>query len=647
MASDSNTRELEWFDLETRMRELLYSQLEPVISKAKEDREQYNILRIYCRNLEKRLKDLEIVVLGDKNAETAIMNLVNRCSDIDGLLKKNIVRFNQEFSKTDEHFKALEFQLAAQEESVKIILDKKDHADADISKLKSLLDEHKTTVLSEVESLSMSFQDMNKAYVNVAMKTEERAMEAYYKAQTNSLEMYNYKKEIDNIRKDIVESLTLIREVRGYKVDTSVFDQKNEFVMKKFEDLTFELQRQNDEILKRDDFIEKFIPLQMATMISDYLHYFNDLRTRKKIAEFEDLKLKALNISALESKDTQTLDNRITEILDQMKHVEERKVELLTNDTNANKEKKATRTLKVGEIMFPPNYEETPKGPPGLTKEEVEDIVQKLLTSRLENDFLRFRLEMQKNIQDVNKTLASTCNESQTMDQQIMSEIQELQKKIDKNQKNHGDGQSELAKAYEILKSELKFSVHSLNNLGQMVVCLVENAQIQQALEAQDEEDRHNMAYNFEKELQSEMAANTPRTPRTPAANLAYKSTIPSANFAFQKKCVSCGTANSILSGFRTSLMYKPTALFYRNKKFERPELIGLKGRILKACWESTASSLPWKHEAFEKIITEAARNNINTSLDDTERELPSLVTPSVRAKSTNNRRFRLGSLQM
>ena len=64
------------------------------------------------------------------------------------------------------------------------------------------------------------------------------------------------------------------------------------------------------------------------------------------------------------------------------------------------------------------------------------------------------------------------------------------------------DENSALFKSFEIMKSEFKFSVHSLDNLGQMVVCLVENAQIQQALEAQDEEDRHNMAYTFEKELQ-------------------------------------------------------------------------------------------------------------------------------------------------
>src|SRR5574343_1221284 len=114
-----------------------------------------------------------------------------------------------------------------------------------------------------------------------------------------------------------------------------------------------------------------------------------------------------------------------------------------------------------------------------------------------------------------------------------------------------------------------------------------------------------------------------------------YTSTIPSANFAFQKKCVSCGTANSILSGFRTSLLYKPTPLFYRNKKFERPELIGLKGRILKACWDSTSPNLPWKHETFEKIINDAAKNAVTSSLQ--ENELPRLVTPSHRARSTNN----------
>ena len=55
MSDDKKSRELEWFDLETRMRELLYIQLEPVIGKAREDREQHNSLKIHCRSVSIRI----------------------------------------------------------------------------------------------------------------------------------------------------------------------------------------------------------------------------------------------------------------------------------------------------------------------------------------------------------------------------------------------------------------------------------------------------------------------------------------------------------------------------------------------------------------------------------------------------------------
>lgn len=39
------SRELEWFDLETRMREVLFEQLEPIVNNAKKDREAANNLK--------------------------------------------------------------------------------------------------------------------------------------------------------------------------------------------------------------------------------------------------------------------------------------------------------------------------------------------------------------------------------------------------------------------------------------------------------------------------------------------------------------------------------------------------------------------------------------------------------------------------
>lgn len=640
MSQAQNTRELEWFDLETRMRELLYHQLEPIMSKTREDRENHNNLKLHCRSLEKRLKDLEVVVLGDKNADTAILNLTNRCAEIDGTLKKEVVRIDQEAISLNEKLKNFGFVLETAKEAMKILIDKKDHADADIEQLRSLIDEHKVVVLSEVEKLNLCFKDMNKAYIEIAYKTDEKCLEAYNKAQLNCIEMGNYKREIDNIRRDVVESLSLVKEIRGFKLDSHLFDQRNEVVDKRINEICCELQRNKDELLNRDSFIDKFIPLQIASAISDYLHFFSDLKTRKKIAEFENLKLKELNSLALENKEVETRDDRMTKILNEMKHVEERKVELLTNEIKTPVKRLSTKALKPGEIVFPPTFEEKPLGPPGLSKEEVEEIVQRMLSDRLEPDFLKLRLEMNHSFAEVHKTLTSKSNEFSSMDHQILSELNDLALRSEKNQESLLEESSSLLKAFEILKSEFKFSVHSLKNLGQMVVTLVENAQIQQALEAQDEEDRHNMAYNFEKELQSEIVVSTPKA----SANV-YKSTVPSGNFSFQKKCISCGGASSILSGFRTSLLYRPTPLFYRNKKFERPELIGLKGRIVKTCWESTAAHLPWKHDAFEKMLNDATKGTAPAS-QEVERELPSLGTPAHRAKSTHNRKFRFGSMQ-
>ena len=633
--SNSNTRELEWFDLETRMRELLYIQLEPVIQKAKQDREQNSALKLYCKTLEKRLKDLETVVLGDKTAETAIVEIINRCADIDGNVKKQVVRLDQDITQIHESMKKTEFFLETANENMKILADTKDHTEADVSNLKNIIEDNKHIVLAEVEKLNLCFQEMNKVYMGLAYKSEEKALEAIHKANQNSQEMMNYKKEIDGIRKDIFESLSLIKEVRGYKLDSSVFESRSEVVDKKFLEINHELQRQRDNLLNRDSFIDKFIPLQTATMISDYLHFFTDLKTKKKIAEYENIKLKELNYLALDVKEVDSREDKMSWILNEMRHIEERKVELLTNDP-APTGKLSKRVTKVGDINFPPNFEDSPKGPPGLSKDEVEEIVYRILSVRLESDFLKFRLDMQSNIEKIYRSITNLSNESQSMDHQILLEIQDLGKRLEKTQKTLMDENSELVKVYDILKSELKFASHALNSLGQMVVCLVENAQIEQALESQDEEDRHNMAYNFEKELQSELVMQQPKEPF-------YTSTIPSANFAFQKKCVSCGNANSILSGFRTSLLYKPTPLFYRSKKFDRPELIGLKGRILKACWDSTSPSLPWKHEIFEKMISEAAKTSLSASIQ--EQELPRLVTPNHRVKSTHNRKFRFGSV--
>ena len=193
----------------------------------------------------------------------------------------------------------------------------------------------------------------------------------------------------------------------------------------------------------------------------------------------------------------------------------------------------------------------------------------------------------------------------------------------------------------EIKKSGKGFD-NSLVNLTRMVVCLVENAQIEQALEAQDEEDRHSMVQSYEKDLQSDLVLTKPRGSPEP-----YSSALPSG-IAIQKKCLGCGNNNSMISGFRTTVMYKPTPLLYRNKKFERPNLINFRGRMVKDCWEEVSQHIPWRQEDMENLVTETYKNMkiIISTTDDDISNLP-ILNSATRNRSYHNRKMRFNKISM
>ena len=132
-------------------------------------------------------------------------------------------------------------------------------------------------------------------------------------------------------------------------------------------------------------------------------------------------------------------------------------------------------------------------------------------------------------------------------------------------------------------------------------------------------------------------------------------SNLTSANFSFQKKCLSCGTANSMFSGFRTSIVYHPSPLLYRSKKFERHELLSMKGQMLRKCWESVGTAITAKNEeggneksmerlsverSFDKQTRFSRLGSIDEAMLDSKNALPLLVSPAVRTRSTQKSKF-------
>ena len=633
------------------MRELLHKIIEPVLLKAREDRESTQSLKSYCKALESRVKSLEIAVLGDQKLETIIENLYKRCAEIEGNRQKDVVSLEQTLLLLQESVNSFEVEQSKFREEIKLLEARDRTRELEIAKVDENIEVHKSHVLSEIDKLSENFKEMNRVYQEVALKTEEQANLAAAKATANSIEMGNYKREIDTVRRDVVDSLLIVKEIKGLKLNIDVFEAEQTRIKSKFLQLSEEIAKFQDEINTRDLFLDKYIPLQTAVLISDYLHNCVDNSTRKKLADYENIALRELNMKVLDSRPAMPRQERANLIINDMQHVEERKVEFQTKEILSPPKGRLTQVReklhKRRSSMHLDDEEEGPPEVPGLTRIEIEKIVNTALTQQLDPEIGRLKTELKEKLNRFKSFLKSFNSEASSMQTQFMNEVENLNNNIKLLKSDIALDIFDAKKYSESIKADLKGLSFTVSDLQQLCTCFYEYSQIEQLMQKQDEEDRHNMAVTMEKEMQSELASYNKK---------GDSSNLTSANFSFQKKCLSCGTANTMFSGFRTSIVYHPSPLLYRSKKFERTELLGMKGQMLRKCWDSVGLGITARVEqgstersterSVEKLSVGGDRNfdkysrfsrlgSIDETLQDSKNSLPLLVSPTVRTRST------------
>ncbi|CAG9320253.1 unnamed protein product [Blepharisma stoltei] len=661
MEEEYSTRELEWFDIETKMRELMQQQLEPVLSKAREDRETNARLKNIVVQLEDRIKELELSVLGDQPFETVIDSIKNKHTELEGNRKKDAIIVNQEFSGIKEIIKSFQFQLGGFQEMLNNFDELSKSTRNEINQMRMGIDANQQLVMNEFNGVNARFQEMTKAYIDYNLRAEEKANRSLIKSSENSIEIASLRKDVNSLRAETGGLLSSMEDQNYNKLSIATFNIEKALIEQRFESCKEKLDKFNDELIKRDSFIDKYIPLKIATIVSDYMHSSLDLLARKRIAEFEMNFLRDLNSEALIERGVEPREIQVTKILEDMRHIEQRKVDLLSD----KKSKRQNSAMSSQRALSNPSDPESPinmqnvKAPlPQIEEvevnpanqiyniENIQEIVEKVFEEQFEPHILKFRFEIKDKFAMMQKIIKTGDDQCMALANHLIEEIEDLNKKVKKDRADFEANTAESREKHNKIDENLEKIENSLSNTAQMVVCLVECAQIQQALEAQDEEDRHSMAQNYERDLQNELVMSKPKYSPEP-----YSSTVPSANFSLQKKCLGCGNTTSIISGYRTSIMYKPTPLFYRNKKLDRPELISLKGNIIKRCWESVSPAMPWKQNDFEQIILDASKNwnkrnisNESTLSEPLGREaLPMLVSPANRSFS-NSRRSKLTS---
>jgi hypothetical protein len=614
--TETTVKELEWFDLETRLREVIYQQLEIFNKKAREDREAHAALASNVKSIEKRLSLAEACVFGEEAGNTVLSDLKKKISDIEGSRKRDMVRFDQDIVSFKEHFKSLSFQITGTSENMKRVEGLQDELTKDITRVKDLVESHQALILHEIETINSHFKELNANYLDKGLKVEEKMNSTQTKMDEILLNLMKYDRQFEGVKKSLGDIYSTINLLKTNKLDQEVFEGERVKVDSKLQELNQDTQDAKTAFIIRDSFMDKFIPLQTVGLISDALNYCLDPFSRKRLAEFENVLLKELHSEALNVGNNPTREAAIAKILETIKHVEQRKTEILLEKPKeavpvAIRSVESKSPVKVSkDTKYHENY---------VSKSDMLDVFEKFCELKVEPAMQKVKLEVIEKFDMLKKLITSCENEGMLFSQQVLREVEELKAKELKDVHNLEVIFTEIKENEGNFLMKIRKNEENIQNCSFLLVTLVENAQIDLALLAQEEEIKGN-------------------------SFLKPKLEPP------QKRGVAL-TSNNVLLPARPSLPKVPSIL-YRNKEFARKDLIEMKEKMLKLSWESSKTTIPWKQKEFENLVIEACQN-IKAFVDESNFEasnmmnskesLPAVISPSLRTRTpNNNRRLRI-----
>ena len=620
--ADSAIRELEWFDLETRLREIIYQQFEIFNKKARDDRESHSVLSTNVNTIEKRLSLVEGCLFGDTAPKNVLADLQKRLSDFEGARKRDMVHFDQEVVGFKEKFKTVHFQISGNEDMIKRTEALQEGLSKEIQKVKEISEEHQEMILAEIEKINKHFKEMNTNYLEKGLKLEEKIHITIGKLDDIGLGLSKSDRQFESIKKSLSEAFITMNMLKTNKLEFDTFEVervKTEAKLKEFSECTQEFR---SGFSLRDSFIDKFVPLQVVTFISDAMHASLDPFTKKRFAEYENIALKKLHQGTLDVSFIRTREAAIDTILQNIKHVEQRKAELLIE-----KVKEASPVVRPVEskpvtskpVIVQEKYPET-----YMSKEEILQLFEKYSEQKLDPILRKTKSDVYEKLELVKKSITASENGCMLYTQQVLSEVEDLKAKESKDILELESRYAGLKEEAGIFDATVKEVVQVIGRTGQMIVCLVENAQIDLALSVQEEEHRGDILET---------------------SGLKTRGTE-----MLQKKCMSFVSGHSLMP-HRQVQSGKVSPLLYRSKKFNRAELVEMKGKMLKMCWDSVSKQIPWKQDEFEYIISEAVKSLKLVSSEESQQEtmtgafkepLPHLVSPSARTRTPHTRKLKI-----
>lgn len=211
--------ELDWFDFETRMRDVIHELIEPVMRKATEDREQMLTIRRNQENDEKRLDQLESAVLKTGRKATVFDEIQQKFVDIEGDRKKQQVKVEQDLEEFRGEVKAINFKIEQKIDTIKHLDTITEQLGKDIEQMSNTLSQHKTVLLEEINKLGTEFTDANDTYKKFVQDTEEKATQSLNKVHSQGILLNKIEKDLETIKKEAQVQESNLRHLTHSKLE--------------------------------------------------------------------------------------------------------------------------------------------------------------------------------------------------------------------------------------------------------------------------------------------------------------------------------------------------------------------------------------------------------------------------------------------
>mmetsp|Transcript_18979 Transcript_18979/g.34409 ORF Transcript_18979/g.34409 Transcript_18979/m.34409 type:complete len:849 (-) Transcript_18979:3111-5657(-) len=286
--------EVKNFDIESRIREIIAENLEPVLRREAEDRE--DILKL-MRNTEKHKKQLEDLEFYTKTADKRMLQIddINkRIWNSDSERRVNEADISRRFNEFEGRFENLCMEVDRAIKLLKQIEDRNAFLDKELNAIHGVITAHKDSIAKTVRDLLSRVEYNCSDLVRASAKAESAARESSQRLAEMLKLGPQLTSQVETMKKIVSDcEFEVTRMKRNKLEEKDLIPHRKEWQLEvgKLKEAVYHEEIKRSAI---ENFIDKYMPMSVQAIISDNMHASLDNKSLTRFIQFEIPKIAEL-----------------------------------------------------------------------------------------------------------------------------------------------------------------------------------------------------------------------------------------------------------------------------------------------------------------------------------------------------------------